>query len=180
MEKCCVFLRGINVGGVKIKMDDLKKAFKSLSYENAMTVLATGNVVITPLAELHLIKPFLEQGLSAYFGYDAAVQLRSRQDLRAALEAARRAPVPAGFHIYALLCDSSGTVLELSELFQALPHKDGEAFIPLSVDALWLVPEGQTLDSAFGTKVLGDKKFKNRLTSRNIRTIEKILTVIDG
>ena len=38
-------LRGINVGGKTIKMDDLKKLFVSLGFTHVTTVLASGNVL---------------------------------------------------------------------------------------------------------------------------------------
>jgi uncharacterized protein (DUF1697 family) len=38
----------------------------------------------------------------------------------------------------------------------------------------WRVPKGNTLDSSFG-KVLGKKNLKDKMTSRNINTFEKIL-----
>ena len=38
----------------------------------------------------------------------------------------------------------------------------------------WTVSKGNTLDSSFG-KVLGKKALKEKLTSRNLNTIEKII-----
>jgi len=40
-EEYCVFLRGINVNGIKIKMDALKKAFQRMGFTNVKTILAT-------------------------------------------------------------------------------------------------------------------------------------------
>src|SRR5699024_5316218 len=43
----CAFLRGINVGGIKIKMADLKKEFETAGFTDVVTVLATGNVIFS-------------------------------------------------------------------------------------------------------------------------------------
>jgi uncharacterized protein (DUF1697 family) len=44
--KYTAFLRGINIGGkVLIKMDELRKQFESIGFENVKTVLASGNVL---------------------------------------------------------------------------------------------------------------------------------------
>ena len=46
-EKYCVFLRGINVNGIKIKMQDLKAVLTNLGFTDVKTILATGNVILT-------------------------------------------------------------------------------------------------------------------------------------
>ena len=43
----CAFLRGINVGGTKLKMADLKKEFEAAGFTDVITVLATGNVIFS-------------------------------------------------------------------------------------------------------------------------------------
>lgn len=68
-------LRGINVGGrKKIKMADLREVYASLGFRNARTILQTGNVVFeTDEADLAR----LEAGISAAFGFDVPVIMRS-------------------------------------------------------------------------------------------------------
>ena len=46
MTSYAVFLRGINVGGINIKMADLKEALKSRPFTGVKTLLASGNVVL--------------------------------------------------------------------------------------------------------------------------------------
>jgi uncharacterized protein (DUF1697 family) len=174
-EIICVFLRGVNVGGVKIKMDLLKKAFAALSFPDARTVLASGNVLIAHDGDRAALKAVIEQSLSRTFSYDANVFLRSIPELQAVSDAAAVLQVPDSHHLYYLICDSCETIGAIGALFAALPREDGEAYIPLETGAFWIVPKGRTLESNFGKKALGDKKFKDRLTSRNIGTIDKIL-----
>jgi uncharacterized protein (DUF1697 family) len=174
-EKYCIFLRGVNVGGVKMKMDELKKAFAELPYGDVKTVLATGNVIIASDRDPAEMKPAIEAALSVWFGYDAVVFIRSATALKYALELSKSVGTPTVCHLYYLLCESSGVAAELDRVFRDLPHQEGESFIPLDTGAFWVVPIGETLTSAFGTKALGDRKFKDRLTSRNINTIEKIV-----
>ncbi|WP_394993096.1 DUF1697 domain-containing protein [Emticicia sp.] len=45
MKKYIAFLRGINVGNIRIKMPDLKTAFEKMGFQNVATYLQTGNVV---------------------------------------------------------------------------------------------------------------------------------------
>ena len=43
----CAFLRGINVGGTKLNMADLKTEFEAAGFTGVITVLATGNVIFS-------------------------------------------------------------------------------------------------------------------------------------
>lgn len=72
-------LRGINVGGrEKIKMADLRDLYASLGYPNARSLLQTGNVVFdTDEPDLTRVKARLEAGISAAFGFDVPVIMRS-------------------------------------------------------------------------------------------------------
>lgn len=178
MEKrYCVFLRGINVNGISIKMDALKEAFIRMGFPDAKTILATGNVIIT-FAEGARGGPetqsYLEKELGEYFHYEAHVILRSYKQIEDVALAASTMTVPEGCHHYYLLCDDQALLSELKDLFHAMPHSEHEQFMPLESGAFWIVPKGATLSSEFGAKILGNKKYKNRLTSRNMNTIEKI------
>jgi uncharacterized protein (DUF1697 family) len=124
------------------------------------------------------LKAKLEAALGSRFQYDAFVFLRSRQELEAVRRSASALSVPSTHHLYYLICDSREAIAELDKLFTALPHEEGEAFSPLDTGAFWAVPVGRTVESAFGSKVLGDKKYKKILTSRNIGTVDKILSVM--
>lgn len=178
IEKYCVFLRGVNVNGVKMKMDELKKTFGAMSFPDVKTVLATGNVIVSCDSASAVLKSEIEKGLSAAFKYDANVFIRSAEALQAVLSAASLLHVASDCHLYYLICDDKNIVSELGGVFAALPHQQNEAFIPHDGGAFWVVPVGKTLESAFGSKVLGDKKYKNALTSRNMNTVEKIVKLM--
>ena len=47
MGSYAMFLRGINVGGINIKMADLRDALKDAGFADAKTLLASGNVVLS-------------------------------------------------------------------------------------------------------------------------------------
>lgn len=173
----CVFLRGVNVNGVAVKMDALKEAFRTMGHPEAKTILATGNVVIRLEGDPAAEKANIERALSQIFHYEAYVFLRSGEELEAACAAAKELAVPEGFHCYLLILEK-GTLPALAETFRSLPHMDGERFVPLGQDAFWLVPKGSTVDSPFGNKALGSRRFKSVLTSRNMNTIEKVLSAM--
>ena len=182
-EKYCAFLRGINVNGVNIKMDALKEAFVGMGFPDAQTILATGNVIFTPAEgnpSGQEAKAYIEKELGRNFSYDAHVILRSRAEVRDVLNSAEAVDVPEECHLYYLLCDDAQVLPELEQLFGSVPHAPDEKLIPLRSGAFWIVPKGSTLSSDFGSKVLGNKKYKNRLTSRNINTIQKVYKTMAG
>jgi uncharacterized protein (DUF1697 family) len=180
-EPFCVLLRGINVGGVRIKMDDLRRAFDKMGFPGAQTILATGNVILRA-PHMHDDRrewqARIERGLSTRFGYEAHVLLRSHAAITAVLDEAQAISVPADTHQYVLFCDDPALPAELESLFESLPHAAEERFVRAEPDALWLVAKGGTLHSDFGSKVLGSKRFKHRLTSRNINTVARIADVL--
>lgn len=178
-----VFLRGVNVNGVKIPMQALREVFRGMGFAQAQTVLNTGNVVLKarpeqwPRPEL---KARIGQALQAAFGYSAPVFLRTADELAGLYRAAERIAAPEGCHFYMLLGGDADLPAELGALFVSMPHLPGEMYLPLQTDAFWVVPKGSTLASAFGSKALGAKKYQNRLTSRNRNTIQKMLAMMES
>lgn len=180
-ESLAVFLRGINVGGIQIRMEALRAAFTYLGFSRVQTILASGNVIATPppgSADLPALKAVIERELGERFHYDAHVLLRTPAAIDAVLRAAEALTVANDAHLYVLLCDDPALPGELQALYETLPHLPGEQFWQAAGEALWSVPKGSTLGSDFGNKVLGSKKYKPRLTSRNVQTIEKVYNLL--
>lgn len=177
IERYCIFLRGINVNGIKISMKELKEFFVGLGFADVKTLLATGNVLVT-LDEDTIendLKETIERKLSKEFSYDAHIIIRSRSEIESIFQEASKIQLPQDYHLYVLLCDSEEVVTELSAMFDRMEHSRTEQVTPYRKELLWMVPKGDTLKSEFGSKILQNKKFKDKLTSRNINTIEKLL-----
>jgi len=182
-ERACVFLRGINVNGVSIKMDALREVFAAMGYADVKTVQATGNVVVSISRDGQMgmdeRKARMERELSAAFGYDAHVLVRGKSELAAFVSAARSADIAQDCHGYCVLTDDKALPAALALRFASLPHEPNERFDLLAGEGLWIVPKGRTLESAFGKAVLGAKIYKNALTTRNVNTLERVLKAMD-
>jgi len=175
-EKICIFLRGINVNGIKIKMKDLNDFFIKLGYIEVRTILATGNIIISinkPMKDINH-KEYIETELSNTFSYDAHVIIRSMSEIEEICMEASKIQLSVDFHLYVLLFNSDEVAMEVATLFETI-HSTNERLIPLRRDIFWIVEKGETLKSKFGTKILGYKKYKDKLTSRNFNTIKKML-----
>ncbi|WP_156250661.1 DUF1697 domain-containing protein [Pseudactinotalea terrae] len=61
MARCVALLRGVNVGGVRVAMADLRAAVEELGHTDVATYVQSGNVTFTAEAE----PPALARGLEA-------------------------------------------------------------------------------------------------------------------
>src|SRR4051812_38003572 len=94
MKRYVALLRGINVGGNNlIKMAALKACFEAQGFRDVATYIQSGNVLFTVGAgATGTLCRRIEAALSAAFGYEASVVLRSRKEMQAIVKRA-----PAGF-----------------------------------------------------------------------------------
>lgn len=155
--KFVAFLRGINVGGVKLSAAEQKKLFLDAGLAEVSTVLATGNVIFeSPSAEPDL--SFLP----------VASFVRTDESVRQLIEQ-NPFPKAADKHIYVLICQS-----EFLSVAKNQPVSPDESVKIIDDMVYWQVPVGQMLKTPFG-KLLGKKIYQNLFTSRNLNTIEKII-----
>ena len=75
MTRYVALLRGVNVGGVNMKMADLAEVVRGLGYDDVKTVLASGNVLFTTPDAAAASKDKLEAALRKRFGYEAWVHV---------------------------------------------------------------------------------------------------------
>lgn len=84
------FLRGMNLGGRRIKNDELQVEFEALGFADVACFRASGNVVFaTEEGDEGKLGKRIEVGLGAALGYEVPVFLRSAAELR---EVATREP----------------------------------------------------------------------------------------
>ncbi|SFI65807.1 Uncharacterized conserved protein, DUF1697 family [Kaistella treverensis] len=169
--KYCAFLRGINVNGTRMKMAEVCEVFRNVGMMQVSSVLATGNILFSSEKTETELKTTLEKELSSHFNYEAFLFLKTENEVKEILE---KNPFEAtnNFHNYVFIT-AENTASLLKEKFETCQKSEGEKGILIDDDFYWQVEKGNTLDSDFG-KILGNKNFKEKLTSRNINTLEKI------
>ncbi|MGJ0120782.1 DUF1697 domain-containing protein [Williamsia sp. MIQD14] len=172
MARYVALLRGINVGGVRVGMSDLRDEFAQLGFTDVRTVLATGNVVFDSGtdSEPSQLRALIEPALGTRFGYEAFVFVHT-VDRVAAATAAYPFDERDGVHAYVVFVADDAVLTELLGVdidgdVESVARGDGVVY--------WSVPQKQTLTSPFG-KVLGNPKYKATTTNRNLRTLRKIL-----
>lgn len=84
-------LRGVNVGGRKLAMSDLRAIVEAAGHGDVATYIQSGNVVFTaaagPATPDEALATAIEAGIEERMGMRVAVIVMSRDELRQALEA---------------------------------------------------------------------------------------------
>jgi uncharacterized protein (DUF1697 family) len=75
-------LRGVNVGGRKLPMSDLRASFDSLGHTDVRTYIQSGNVVFrAPAGSKAPVRKAIEGAITRDSGLDVTVLLRTRAEL---------------------------------------------------------------------------------------------------
>lgn len=169
MKKYIAFLRGINVGNIRIKMLDLKNAFQDMGFQNATTFLQTGNVVFDSDKNISEIKVILEKGLTETFHYQAFVLL---YDFEVLAEIVINYPFEKdeANHAYVIFVEGEAVFEELATIAETVDEEIAKGNTVL----YWKVPKGESLTTPFA-KITAKAKYKSTTTVRNINTLEKML-----
>ncbi|MDQ0781885.1 DUF1697 domain-containing protein [Chryseobacterium sp. W4I1] len=170
--KYCAFLRGVNVKGTNMKMADVCQVFKDAGMKDVSSVLASGNIVFSSDKNALDLKKILEKAMSDHFSYEAFLFIKSQEETQIFWNS-----IPFekndDLHIYGFVGNRGVETVLMGE-FEIASKTENEKAEIINEIFYWQVPKGNTLDSSFG-KVLGKKSLKDKFTSRNINTFEKIL-----
>ncbi len=174
MERYVAFLRGMNLGGRRIKNEELRRHFEAMGCEKVATFRASGNVVFSdpgdePEAKL---AQRVEAELDERLGYDVPVFLRSIEEV--ASIAAQKPFDPK------LVAKSKGK-LQVSLLMKkpsaaakkkALTLAGDEDLLAIEGRELYWLPSGGLLESDLDLKAIA--ALVGTDTRRTMGTIEQI------
>lgn len=174
--KYVAFLRGINVGGKTIvKMEELRKVFFGLGFENVKTYIQSGNVLFeTDERNEAKLTAKIKQAVEENF-FKTPVMIRSIQEVA---DAVKNNPFADEdfedklFHLVFLaekLSDEKAAML-LSN------NSEKEKFAVRNREVYCLLRDGAA-GSLLGKKYI-DNKLKTPATARNWRTMKKILELV--
>lgn len=178
MQRQIALLRGVNLGpNRRLAMADLRALLASLGYDDAVTHLQSGNVVLTTGKTPAKLKRELEQQIAAELGLQTEVFVRTRNEL---------ADVVARDPLGAVVDNPSRYLVSF------LAGKPGAALVREITD-LDLSPERVVFDGrevyswhpngihdSKLAKLLGTKRLGVSATARNWNTVTKLLALADG
>lgn len=174
MSRYVAFLRGMNLGGRRIKNEELRGHFEGMGFEDVATFRASGNVVFaSPKREAESkLAARVEAELDARLGYDVPVFLRSIEEVVAI--AAQQPFDPR-------LVEESKGKLQVSLLMKkptaatrkrVLALAGDEDLLAIEGRELYWLPSGGLLESDLDLKAI--EALVGTDTRRTMGTIEQI------
>jgi uncharacterized protein (DUF1697 family) len=177
VTRYAAFLRGVNVGGVTLKMADVAAAFTDAGFTAVKTILASGNIVFDSRATTSTVRTRAETALRERFGYDAWVLAYPVDAVAAVSEAFPFERDVEDHHSYVTFVTDEEVLDELAALADGAPPDEkierGDGVV------YWQVPKTGTLDTTIGA-TMGKKRYKSSTTTRNLRTLDKVLRWVDS
>lgn len=166
------FLRGVNVGGVTVKMAELKALLEKAGFENIKTILASGNVIFdAEKTDVDALAKKIEVVLKKRYKRDIAVMVRTIDELKKMVAynpfSGINATTQTRMYVTFMAEDSQGVrIPEPAPGFRIVRIKDRDAFcvVELSEDYGTVDSMGQ----------LG-KMFGSRITMRSWNTVQKVV-----
>ena len=172
MTRYAAFLRGVNVGGVNLKMAEVAAALTDAGFTNVRTILASGNVLLESSDKVATVRKKAEAALREKFGYDAWVLAYDIDTVRSISDAYPYEREVEGYQSYVTFVTDAAVLDELAALAdQAGPDEKISRGVGV---VYWQVAKGSTLDSTIG-KTMGKPRYKSSTTTRNLRTLAKVL-----
>ncbi|WGW10963.1 DUF1697 domain-containing protein [Saxibacter everestensis] len=175
MVEFVALLRGVNVGGVNLKMADVRDAFTEGGFDDVRTVLASGNVLFRcQSGELNDISRRCEEVLREAFRYQARVIVVPKATLAAAVAQYPFDTNEDERHPYLIFGSDPDALAELVALgLDVDVERVAESQSDLPV-VYWEVLRGQSVDSGLA-KAAAKSSARVNTTTRNLRTCKKIL-----
>lgn len=170
------FLRGINVGkNNQVRMEELRKVFKSMGFSDIQTISVAGNVLFTTeTTDTEEVSNSIERNLKKAFKFDIPVSVRTIKELSKLVDSNPFKGIEVTENTRLYVSFISGYFDNKLKVPFKSPQKD---YTILSVS------EGEvcsvvTINGNTSTPDLMsfvDKQFGKRSTTRNLNTIEKVI-----
>lgn len=165
-------LRAVNVGGCKLPMVELREVCADLGWRNVATYIQSGNVVFEAMGKAAALEAALEQAVTARFGFERPVIVRSAEQWAAYAAGSPFPKVEKTTPNYLLLgLAKSPVTAGAAEKLEARGTA-GEK-VRQARDALWFwFPDGSGVSKV--TPSVIDKAAGSPVTTRNWRTVLKL------
>lgn len=166
MPQYIAFLRGINVGGHRVKMDRLGGLFEELGLDDVATFIASGNVIFsTESSDVESLTDQIERHLAQSLGYEVATFLRSPAQLEA------MAAFESDTSVYVTLLRAPASD-ELRAVFACL-SSEFDQFVFSGCEIYWQV-QGKVSESPLFGKALEKATRGVPNTMRNLNTVRRL------
>jgi len=176
LHQYVAFLRGINVGGHRVKMDRLRELFEEMGFSNVSTFIASGNVFFSASSDdVGSLAARIEQCLFDRLGYEVATFIRSPAELEAiaAFETDNSGSAdPSTSSLYVVLLQAPAANELRSTLVDLRSETDEFRFSGREI--YWLI-QGKISESPLFGRVFEKAIQGVPNTTRNITTVRRLV-----
>ena len=173
MPRYFAFLRGINVGGHRVKMDHLRELIEALGFLQVETFIASGNVIFSsPSPDVSAMERQIARHLHDQLGYEVATHIRSQRELESIAAFEPEEPPSTDPSVYVMFLAEAADV----HFRQSLQDLDSETdrFEFAGREAYWLI-RGKLSESPLFGKDLTKATGGAPTTMRSINTIHRLM-----
>ena len=174
MAEVVALLRSVNVGGNRMKMDWLRALATSVGCEDARTVLATGNVVMSPPRDPDRVRRDLERALAEQFGVISVVMRTHAELVQSCAHNPWAGDVASGAlegrAVHTIYCQSQPT----AEAVAGLRRDDSDDEFAVVGPHAYLRLSGSAADTRY-TGAWFERHLKVVGTARNHNTVLKLI-----
>ncbi|MBP9798313.1 DUF1697 domain-containing protein [Candidatus Woesebacteria bacterium] len=174
MKKYIALLRGINVGGNnKVSMQELKKVFEGLVFDDVSTYINSGNVIFSSDKRVDAEK--IENGLEKGFGFSIKVVVRDAENIqKLAKEIPSNWKNDADMKTDVLFLWDEFNKKETIELLNSKENIDTLLYFDGAI--VWHILRENYNKSAMHA-FIGSVVYKN-MTARNVNTVRKLAEML--
>ena len=173
MPRLVAFLRAINVGGRTVTMEELRRQFSTLGYQEVETFIASGNVIFSSRpGNILAAQRKIEDRLKTALGYDVSTFVRTGAEIAAI----------AKYQPFEPALVAQAAVVNVGFVAEPIPPANRKAVLALRNDSNELHMHGRELYWLSKTKTSEsklsyasfEKALKTRATFRGVNTITRL------
>ena len=173
MQRYFALLRGINVGGHRIKMDQLRRLIEALGFEQVETFISSGNVIFSsPSSDVRAMEERIALHLHEALGYEVTTFMRSQSELDSIADFEPGEPFSTEQSVYVIFLREAADV-EFRRSLGGL-GTETDRFEFAGREAYWLI-RGKLSESPLFGMDLTKKTGGGPSTMRNMTTVRKLV-----
>ncbi len=172
MGDLILLLRGINVGGIRIQMSDLKLCLEGADFAAVRTYLQTGNVRLQSNLPLAEVVQRSQDALRERFKYEAVVFGLTYAEFERIIDGYPWNDTPEGIHRYVIFGSDPALVNDLAQAATSILNPP-ERVQQGTGAVYWEVPKGSTTETPMA-KLLAQSRFRAGTTTRNLNTLARM------
>ncbi len=173
MKIFIALLRGINVSGQKlIRMAELRESLTKYGLQDVKTYIQSGNVIFRSTLSAKVLEKRIHDSIQADFGFDIPILVREPHHIRTVIDSCPFDQAKKEKSYFTLLSKhpSQGDMESLAEL-----NYPGEEIVLTPKCIYYYCATG--IGKAKFTNNIVERKLKVRATTRNFKTMQKLLSL---